>query len=116
MFRSLAFIAVRQEHHDARRQIPLVFAGADELVDDDLRAVGEIAELGFPQNERFGIVATEAVFESEAARFRERRVVNFAERLLLGEMRERKVIVLGDGVHKYGMTLIEGAALRVLTG
>ena len=67
MLRSLAFVAVRQQQDEAGEQIPLVFAGADELIDDDLRAVGEVAELRFPQNQRFGIVAAEAVLESEHA-------------------------------------------------
>jgi hypothetical protein len=48
MFRSLSFVAVREKQNDARREIPFVFAGADELVDDDLCAVGKITELGFP--------------------------------------------------------------------
>src|SRR5258708_21173668 len=39
MLRPLAFEAMRQEHHNARGKIPLVLAGADELVDDYLRAV-----------------------------------------------------------------------------
>src|SRR6266404_2114571 len=52
MFRSLAFVAVRQEHYDAGRQIPFILAGADELVDDHLCPVRKIAELRFPQNER----------------------------------------------------------------
>src|ERR1700680_4453315 len=48
MLRSLAFIAVREKHYQAGRKIPFVFTGADELVDDDLRAVCEVAELRFP--------------------------------------------------------------------
>src|SRR6266446_6919458 len=51
MFRALAFVAVRQEHDETGRQIPLVLARADELVDDDLRTVGEITELRFPEHE-----------------------------------------------------------------
>ena len=35
-----------------RHAQPLRFAGADELVDDDLRAVGEVAELGLPDHQR----------------------------------------------------------------
>ena len=31
-----------------------IFARGDELVDDDLRAIGEIAELRFPQDQRLG--------------------------------------------------------------
>src|SRR5260221_613942 len=70
VFRPLAFKSMRQQQHDAGRQIPLVFARADELVDDHLRAVHKVAELRFPQNQSFGIVAAEAVFKPEAARFR----------------------------------------------
>ena len=50
---SLAFVAVRQQQDEAGEQAPLGFAGGDELVDDDLRAVGEVAELGLPEDERF---------------------------------------------------------------
>ena len=48
---ALPFVAVRQQHHEAADAAPLHFAGADELVDHDLRAVGEIAELRFPDDE-----------------------------------------------------------------
>ena len=48
MLRPLAFVSMREKHDNAGEQIPLVFAGGDELIDDDLRAVGEIAELRFP--------------------------------------------------------------------
>src|SRR6202140_5616152 len=78
MFRSLAFVAVREKHHNAREQVPLGFAGADELVDDSLCDVDEVAELGFPEDQRLGIVATVAVLETENSRFGERRVVDFA--------------------------------------
>src|SRR5713101_28450 len=76
MFRALAFVAVWEKHDETRRQIPLVLAGADELVDDYLRAVGKIAELRFPEHKGFGVVAAEAVFETEATGLGKRRVVN----------------------------------------
>src|SRR5713226_7987323 len=114
MLRSLALVAVRQKHHETGRQIPFIFAGADELVDDDLRAVGEITELRFPQNERLRIVAAETVFETEAAGLGKRRVVNLAESLLFGEMREREVVVLRLRVNEHRVALAERAALRVL--
>src|SRR2546423_1361574 len=50
MLGSLALETVRQKKDDAGRKIPLVFTGADELIDDDLRAVDEVAELRLPQN------------------------------------------------------------------
>src|SRR5579864_3049909 len=65
MFRSLAFIAVRQEHHHSGKQSPFVLSGHNKLINDDLCAVGEIAELCFPKHQRVRIVAAEAVFESQ---------------------------------------------------
>src|ERR1700693_3084229 len=67
VFRSLAFVAVRQEQDEAGEQVPLGLPGGDELIDDGLRDVYEIAELGFPENESLGIVAAVAVFEPENA-------------------------------------------------
>src|SRR6202000_2441735 len=116
MLGALAFVAVRQEQGEAGGGGPLVFAGAQELVDDDLRAVDEVAELRFPQNESFGIVAAETVFKAEASGFGERRIVNFAERLFAREMRQREVIVFGFAVDQDGVALVEGAALRILAG
>ena len=50
MFGPLAFVPVRKQKYHAGGKIPFVFAGADELVDDDLRAVREIAELRLPKD------------------------------------------------------------------
>src|SRR6202790_1046519 len=114
MLRALAFIAVRQEQYDAGGQIPFVFTGADELVDDHLRAVGEIAELRLPQNERFRIVAAEPILETDAASLREGGIVNLAKRLLARQVRKRDVVVLGFRINQDGVALIEGGAFRVL--
>src|SRR5579875_949104 len=75
MFRSLSLVSVRQKHHQSRQQIPLIFAGDDKLIDHDLRAISEVAELRLPKDEGFRIVAAESVFESKHARFGERRIV-----------------------------------------
>jgi hypothetical protein len=40
-----------QQHHQTAHTAPLLLAGADELVDNDLRAVGEVAELRFPDGQ-----------------------------------------------------------------
>src|SRR5579863_7481637 len=69
VLRSLAFVAVREEHHEAGEQIPLGLAGGDELIDDGLRDVYEVAKLSFPEDESFGVVATVTVFEAEHALF-----------------------------------------------
>lgn len=52
VLRALAFVAVRQEQRQARDPAPLGFASGDELVDHHLRAVGEVAELRFPDAQR----------------------------------------------------------------
>src|SRR6201995_591487 len=87
MFGPLTFVAMRQKQNEAGRQRPLVFAGAQKLIDDDF------AELRFPQNKSFGIVAAEAVFEAEACGLGERRVMDFAKRLLARKMRKRQEVV-----------------------
>jgi hypothetical protein len=45
---------VRQHHRETAQPPPLDFAGRDELVDHDLRTVGEVAELRFPDDQPFG--------------------------------------------------------------
>src|SRR5213594_709725 len=45
VLRPLPLVAVRQEQHDAARPLPLRLGAGDELVDDDLRDVGEVTEL-----------------------------------------------------------------------
>ena len=74
MLRSLAFVAVGQQHHDSRREIPFVLASADELIDDHLGAVGKISELSFPEDKRIGKIAAEAELEPHDGGFRERGV------------------------------------------
>ena len=50
----LPFEAVRQQQHEAAQAAPLVLGAGDELVDDHLRRVDEVAELRFPQHEPSG--------------------------------------------------------------
>jgi len=72
-----ALEAMRQQEHEAGELLPFVFAAGDELIDDWLRDIPEIAELCFPQNERAGAIEAETVFESEHAGFAERAVDDF---------------------------------------
>ena len=51
MFGALAFVAMRQQQHEPADAAPFHFAGADELVDHHLRAVGEVPELRFPDDQ-----------------------------------------------------------------
>ena len=61
----LAFVAVRKEHHKAVLGLPLVFGGADKLVNNDLRSVGKVAKLRLPNHERFRAGHSIAVIKSE---------------------------------------------------
>src|SRR5258708_15070067 len=69
MLRTLPLVAVRQQQYDTRKQVPLSLAGNDELVNNGLRDVGEVAELGFPQDQRFRKIAAVAILKAEDAGF-----------------------------------------------
>src|SRR5262249_978703 len=49
MLRPLAFVAMREQQHDPAGLLPLRFCRNDELINDCLRSVDEIAELRLPQ-------------------------------------------------------------------
>ena len=68
---------MRQQQRETRGLSPLGLTRDDKLIDDDLRAVVEIAELRFPQDERFRNRSAIAVLETETRVLRERTVVNF---------------------------------------
>jgi len=57
----LALIAVGQEHHETRLTVPLDLGRSEEVVDDDLSAVDEVAELGLPQRKLVRVVERVAV-------------------------------------------------------
>ena len=70
MFRPRAFVAVRQQHHQAAVALPFRFARRHELVDDDLGAVAEVAELRLPHHQRVRRVQRVAELEAQHRRFR----------------------------------------------
>ena len=68
----LTLVAVWQQQHDVGELTPFGLTGADELVDDRLGAVDEVAELGLPQHNRLGITHRVAVLESHRGVLRQR--------------------------------------------
>ena len=54
MLGSLTLEAMREQEHQPRPLTPLVLSGNEEVVDDDLGAVDEVAELRFPCHESVG--------------------------------------------------------------
>ena len=71
MLRPLPFIAMRQQADETRHAQPFTFARGDELVEQHLGAVGEIAELGFPHRKRIRLGQRVAVFEAKHGFFRQ---------------------------------------------
>ena len=76
VFGTLTLVAVREQHDQGGSLGPLVLGGHDELVDDDLRTVGEVAELCFPDHERVLVHHGVAVLEPEGGVLREEGVVD----------------------------------------
>ena len=103
-----------QEQDHSREQAPLVFSGADELIDYRLGDVDEITKLRFPQHKRLGVVAAVAILKAEHAGFRQRGVVDFATGLIRRNMLEWHVFLLVFYVEQNRMALIESAATGVL--
>src|SRR5690606_40639619 len=48
MFGTLSFVAMREHQSQATMTAPLCFARGDELINNHLRAVGEVTKLRFP--------------------------------------------------------------------
>ncbi len=63
MLRSLAFITMREEQRQPAQATPFRLAGADELIDNHLCAVGKVAKLPFPDDQRFGLGGRKAILE-----------------------------------------------------
>ena len=86
VLRSVSFVSVREQKGQARGLAPLCHSRHDELVDNDLRAVDEIAELRLPQDDRFGRRDRVAILEAKARKFGERRVVDLERRRRIAEV------------------------------
>ena len=112
----VALVAVRQEERQARRLPPLREPGGDELVDDDLRAVDEVAELRLPEDERLGRRRRVAVLEADARVLRQRRVVDLEGRTGVVEVLQRRVRRARVHVVEDVVPVRERAALGVLAG
>ncbi len=116
MFRPLPLVAVRQQQHEPRHAQPLRLARGDELVDDDLGAVGEIAELRLPQYQRLRIGERIAVIEAQHRGFRQRTVEDLDGRLADLDIVQRDIGLLGVLVDQHRMAMREGAATDILAG
>ncbi len=114
VLRALALVAVGQQHDEPADPLPLVEGGGDELVDDDLGAVGEVAELRLPDHQHVRLDQRVAVVEAEHRRLGQHAVVDAEPRLVRFDVVERDVDLLGLGVEPGGVAVGEGAADAVL--
>ena len=108
------FEAVRQQHHQAARLAPLGFGAGDELVDHDLRAVGEVAELRFPDHQRQRIGHAVAEFEAQHGVFAQRAVVHVEARLVRRDVLHGDVALAGFVIVERQVALAERAAAGIL--
>src|SRR5581483_2147851 len=112
VLRSLPFKSMRKKHDEAARAQPLCLAGGNELVDDALGAIGEIAELRLPQHQRLRVGQRIAVFEPEHAELRKRAIANFKAGTV--HLAERNIFLAILLVDPHRVPLAEGASPTVL--
>ena len=115
MFGALTLIPVRQQHHQARHLSPLVLGRHQEVVDDYLGTVDEVAELGLPHRQRRGDLDRVAVLEAEDGIFAQEGVTDGEARRIGVEMGQRDPLLTIGVVDKDCMTLTERASPSVLT-
>src|SRR5215207_8530725 len=113
---ALAFIPVRQEQHDPRLLSPLRLTGSDELIDDRLRAVGEVTELGLPEDQCLRTRHRVAVLEAHRRVLTEQRIEDVELPLVLIQVLEGHPGFAGLAVHDRSEALYEGPATGVLSG
>ncbi|MNK46200.1 hypothetical protein D3C87_649790 [compost metagenome] len=117
MLGTLALVPVRKHHHQAREPLPLGLGRADELVDDGLGHVGEVAILRFPDVQGIGLGQRVAVLIAQDRQLREGRVVDVEARLIACQVAQRDVAALrpfGVLVVDLRVAMEEGATARVL--
>ena len=116
MLRARSLVAVWQEQRQTRGRPPLGEPGDDELVDDDLRPVDEVAVLRLPQHQRLGRGGGVAVLEAQAGVLGERAVVQLEAGPRVREMLDRDVDLACLRIVEGQLALAEGAPHRVLPG
>ncbi len=116
VLRPLSLVAVRQQQHETGVLSPLRAIRGDELVDDRLGDVGEVAELRLPQHQLARRRRAEPVLESHHRRLGQRAVVDLEGRFGLRQLRQRRVGLAGRDVVQHRLPMREGPALDVLAG
>jgi hypothetical protein len=112
--RALALVTVRQ-HQDQRGPLsPLLLRGGDELVDDGLCTVDEVAELRLPQDQRIRPLNGVAVLEAHGRVFRKQGVIDPQLCLVVGKVAQGQPFLAVGAVVEHGVALHERAAAGIL--
>ncbi len=114
--RSLAFVRMREQQDERRPLPPLTARRDEEFVDDDLRAVDEVAVLRFPDHQSRRLLHVIAVLESEDRVLGQRAVVNLEGSARLWQRLQRHVRAAGRHVVQHRVAVAERAALDILAG
>ena len=114
VLRALALEAVRQQQHQAAGLAPFRFGAGDELVDHDLRAVDEIAELRLPHHQRERIGHAIAELEAQHGVLAQRAVEDVEAGLVRRDMLQRSIFLAVFGIPEGQVPLAEGAAPGIL--
>ncbi len=115
VLRALTFVAVRQQHDQAVHTAPFAFPGKDKLVDNGAGAVGEVAELRFPEHQRIGRSQGITVFKTEHGIFGQQRVVDAHFPLLVAQAVEAVHFMVVVRIENAGVAVAERAAFHILT-
>ena len=119
MLGALAFVAVRQHQSQAIDAAPFDFTRGNELVDHHLSTVGKVAELGFPNYQRIGIVRGVTVFKAQYCLFRQDGVDDDKRCLIFSHVLQRNIRAHVPAITllvvNHGMAVSKGATATVLT-
>ena len=111
---SLPLVAVREQEHEPAHALPFRLRARDELVDHDLGAVREVAELGLPDDELVGIGEAHPELEAEDGVLRQHAVEDHERRLSVPDVIERDVAQVGLLIVENGVAVAECAPAGVL--
>ena len=115
MFRTLALIPVRKQQCQPAQAAPFCESAADELINNDLCAVGEITKLGFPDHQSVRIRRCIAVFKTKYSLFRQQGVENLAIFRITDGL-QRAIHIPAVLVMQQRMTMRKCTAADVLAG
>src|SRR5882757_6270937 len=115
MLRAGAFITMRQKQRETAETLPLRLTRADELIDDDLGAVGKVTVLPFPNHERIRLGGGIAVLKAHHRFLGQNGIDHLHTGLMICDVLERNVGIVTVLIVQNCMPVEEGSTPAVLT-